>query len=130
MKTWHKIAIGTAAALSLGAIGYAIYEAHKTPVLDELSPSPNELREVRTDGFSTKNANTPCIGDTPSDTSSQDLNVCDIMDEVLVDTMNHIITYSKIAAQVAQERPEEKQEFSTQIRKQCSFLAKVTYNSA
>ncbi len=127
MKTWHKIAIGTAAALSLGAIGYAIYEAHKSAVLAELPSSPSEVHDIGTQGTDAKCFSIGLEGtegeSEPSDSWTRDTDVCEIMDEVLVDTMDHVITYAKIAAQIAQERSSEKHEVATQLRKQCFDLS-------
>ena len=123
MKTWQKIAIGTAAAVSIGAIGYALYESYQ-PVLQELQQSSNEIINTCGKGISSKKFKYSQRLENNSDSmnsSHDEINLIDILDQVLVESMENILIYTKIAAEIYQERPNEREELATQIKKQSDF---------
>lgn len=123
-------------ALSCGALLAYALSKQRRKVLMEVSTetSQGEIRELNTTvrqsqsvtktateiGSSCEKSGT--AGDkgkiSLSLSTSRDVEVCEIMDEVLVNTFDSVVTLSKIAEQIAQERPSEAAEVSAQIRKQ------------
>jgi len=124
MKTWQKIALGTGVAVSIGAIAYAVYQLNKAPILEEMQCSPNEVHEISPTITSSKERLYSPTSEHTSELSNsitRELDLCEMMDEVLVTSFEHILIYSKISSQLIAEKSAEKREFSLQIRKQCIF---------
>jgi hypothetical protein len=129
MKTWHKVAIGTAAAISIGAIGYAIYNSHQ-PAHQTLQQSPNEISVIGNmdESFDKFKRYSESKSKSDSISSSEgDTDIYSLMEEILVESLDNISIYAKIAAQVAQERPEEIDEFAIQIKQQGNSTHNMQY---
>jgi len=126
------VAICSAVAISCGAIIYVVRKKHKESLASEMANGQDsEVHEIRGQETSIKkSAHSPAsyyddeysLNNDSLNAASKDVDLTEIMDEVLVDTMDYIIAYSKIAAQNAQEHAEERKEFAIQIRKQCIIL--------
>ena len=131
METWQKIAIGSAVVLSCGAIGYAVYKTQQKPVLCEVEQKREEdVHVIRATSLKHSEIHSSILnscGDS-SDASdsvvetSKEIDVIQIMDEVLVDSLDHIIRCSKVADTIPKERMEERKEFANQLRKQSNFI--------
>ena len=57
--------------------------------------------------------------------SEGEIDIYDLMEEILIESLDNISIYAKIAAQVAQERPQEIDEFATQIKQQGNSIHKT-----
>eukprot|EP00826_Nyctotherus_ovalis_P019982 TRINITY_DN16232_c0_g2_i1.p1 TRINITY_DN16232_c0_g2~~TRINITY_DN16232_c0_g2_i1.p1 ORF type:complete len:163 (+),score=9.88 TRINITY_DN16232_c0_g2_i1:96-584(+) len=132
MKGWHKVAIGTAAAISIGAIGYAIYSAQQ-PVPQTLQRSPSEvgmMGNVRGSSDNSGRLSKNESKDSFSSSPERETDVYELMEEILVEALDNISLYAKIAGQVAEERPEEREDFAAEIRQQSNFPTKRSTQGA
>lgn len=117
------MAIGTAAAISIGALGYAIYSAQQ-PVPQILQQSPSEVDIMRNARESSENSGRLTKSESRDSFSSspeRETDVYELMEEILVEALDNISLYAKIAGQVAEERPEEREDFAAEIRQQSNF---------
>ena len=103
MKPWHKFVIGVAASVAVGSIAYTVYHYQ--------NKSSSQLL---------LSLCSPSISIT-SDSCNQEIDICHIMDEVLIDVIDNITAYARIAEQTIHEHSEEREEFIDQIRKQSLF---------
>ncbi len=114
MKTWQKVAIGAGAFAALTGLGYCVYKITKKPAKAEekAEKSEKEKREAKEEDKEVWES----ISSEESEEEEHKAELTDLMDEVLIDSMEFMQKYAEVASQLNKESEEERQKVIPHLR--------------